>query len=239
MSYHGPPVVMNVPPPPPVHYPKMKKNLAEDAPFHQPSKSASFTDNLAPPFPHSKWSSLQQSVVAQQLLSFRSSSLSRTKICESIVQSWLIKAMDPNEKGFQLSQVPSSKEVEKFSEVLGQQAKKQSVDVVESANSGKKRKRKYTYHSNDDKRTELESYLKFPLVPAMFDEKITVNSGRQEVLYMSKRRIQAYCKLFGVKGRTKKLKETLLRMAGAHGGTKRPAAPPGGGTWETWTTEIS
>ena len=228
---------MKVPPPPPVHYPKMNKNLAEDSPFHQPSKSASFTDNLTP-FPHPKWSSLQRSVVAQQLLSYRSSSLSSVKVFESIVQSWLLKAMDSNEKGFQLSQVPSSKEVETFSELLGQQAKKQSVDV-ESANIGKKRKRRHTYHSNDAKCTELEKYLKFPLVPAMFDEKITLNGGRQTVLYMSKRRIQAYCKLLRVQGRQLKLKDTLKKMAGANGGTKRPVDPPGGGSWETWTAEIS
>ena len=146
--------------------------------------------------------------------------------------------MDSNEKGFQLSQVPSSKEVETFSELLGQQAKKQSVDV-ESANIGKKRKRRHTYHSNDAKCTELEKYLKFPLVPAMFDEKITLNGGRQTVLYMSKRRIQAYCKLLRVQGRQLKLKDTLKKMAGANGGTKRPVDPPGGGSWETWTAEIS
>lgn len=186
--------------------------------------------------------------------------MTSSTICESIVQSWLERALDGNNTEFHIYAVPSPQEVQSFSEFLGQQAKKETVDMMSSASS-RKRKRgvtvkqeKHTFHSDDARKNETDQYLKFPVTPALMIATYT-NSQNKNVAYMSQRRVKAYCKVFNIKGRRTKLKATLnaltkqddarsgderneLAKIDAVDGTK-PAVPPDKSkTWSTWSVDF-
>ena len=241
------------------------KGLSQDQPFHQPSKSATFTDASADPFPYKKWSSKQQAIVAQELVSFRSSSssfssMSSSKKYESIVTTWCARALDPNDNEFQLSAVPSPQEVETFSEYLGQKAMKETVDVMVNASSLKRKREttvkqeKQTFHSDDAKQNQKDQYLIFPVTSAHMTATYT-NSQHKVVAYMSQRRLKAYCRVFNIKGRRSKLKailnalvtnidarsddeSNLVATIEAVDGTK-PAAPPDSSKdWSTWSVDV-
>ena len=89
------------------------------------------------------------------------------------------------------------------------------------------------FHSNYTQASSV-NYLRFPLTTGDLEDK----------RFMTYRKLLAYCKALGIRGRASRLKSMLQEaLAGAEGSIDRPDDPkksvPPAESWEAWSCEVN
>ena len=231
-------------PPPPRHQrgTSSKKSLADDAPFHQPSRATSVESMEYQAYPHEKWTSNEKVWCFEALLDLRGHhTIGPAEKFRVVRRAWVERTFDKNDQAFRVDRVPRLDDVRRFSECVAEQIERQqfadgsmsggaSASVVvrsavgRAAKRARKRKR-IRYHSDDNK-THDANYLTFPIT-------------KDSIELYSARMIKAYNKALGIKSKSDRQKHRLLEvLATRNNSIERPATAPGGASWSEWYFEI-
>ena len=233
--------------PPPPRYQRgtsNKRSLADDAPFHQPSRAMSVESMEHQAYPHEKWTEKETSWCFGALLDMQEHTMGPSEKLRAVRREWGGRALNKNDRVFSVDRVPGLPDVRRFSEYVAGQIERQqfagaaasggaSASAVVSSAYGRRpvlkraRKRKrIRFHSNTDNDDD-PGYLPFPITKHWAEKN-------------SSRKVKAYCRALGIKFKSGGQRQRLLdALAKENDSIPRPTTAPGGLSWSEWYFEIS
>ena len=195
---------------------KKRQNFFGDGnPLHTPSRGVSLVDLVAS-HPRTKWNQSEKAFAVRALQAVAVLKISTPQKIEHVMERWAARAVDPNHSDFAINQIPTSTEIVKFAESMGLSAESKNIAALKPAPKKRRKRDPMVFHCNDTRKSSA-NYLQFPL---------TIGYVQDTDGDMTKRRVLAFCRALGIKGRSSGLRAKLEAVVDSAGGSMaRPDNP--------------